>query len=107
MFASTIEETLLKQDKAISLATEKASQFLQEKLFFPGNRMPWPDLIQYVTGKPLSQGGIDGRTEATGQGLYYGVRAAMNHVEDMKAAGLAPGLRGNRIIVQGLENGEY
>lgn len=54
MFASSIEETFLKEAKASSLATEKASQFLQEKLFFPGNRMSWTDLIQHVTGKPLS-----------------------------------------------------
>ncbi len=57
-----------------------------------------------VTGKPLGQGGIHGRTEATGQGLYFGVREALNNTEDMKAIGLTPGINGKKIIVQGLGN---
>ena len=57
-----------------------------------------------VTGKPLGQGGIQGRTEATGLGVYYGIREAMNNVEDMKAIGFAPGIAGKRVIVQGLGN---
>lgn len=57
-----------------------------------------------VTGKPLGQGGIHGRTEATGQGLFYGVREALSHEEDMKAIGLSKGIEGKKIIVQGLGN---
>jgi glutamate dehydrogenase (NAD(P)+) len=57
-----------------------------------------------VTGKPVSLGGIRGRTEATGRGLYFGVREACSVAEDMKAIGLAPGLAGKRVIVQGLGN---
>ena len=60
-----------------------------------------------VTGKPLGQGGIHGRTEATGQGLYFGVREALSNVEDMKAIGLPTGIGGKRIIVQGLGNVGY
>lgn len=57
-----------------------------------------------VTGKPLGQGGIHGRTEATGQGLYFGLREALSNVEDMKELGMEPGIQGKRIIVQGLGN---
>jgi len=57
-----------------------------------------------VTGKPLGQGGIQGRTEATGMGLYFGVREALNNVEDMKKLKLKPGITGKRIILQGLGN---
>ena len=60
-----------------------------------------------VTGKPLGQGGIHGRTEATGQGLFFGIREALSNAEDMKEIGLTPGIQGKRIIVQGLGNVGY
>jgi glutamate dehydrogenase (NAD(P)+) len=62
------------------------------------------DALACVTGKPLGQGGIHGRKEATGRGVYFGVREACQVTEDMKALGLAPGLRGKRVVVQGLGN---
>lgn len=57
-----------------------------------------------VTGKPLGQGGIQGRKEATGLGVFFGVREALNNKEDMKKLGLKPGIEGKKIIVQGLGN---
>ncbi len=60
-----------------------------------------------VTGKPVGQGGIWGRTEATGRGVYFGVREACQNAADMKAIGLTPGLAGKRVIVQGLGNVGY
>ena len=60
-----------------------------------------------VTGKPVAQGGIRGRTEATGRGVFYGVRGACEVAEDMRALGLEPGLAGKRFIVQGLGNVGY
>lgn len=60
-----------------------------------------------VTGKPLSQHGIDGRTEATGQGVFFGIREALEVREDMDALGLTTGYRGKRVIVQGLGNVGY
>jgi glutamate dehydrogenase (NAD(P)+) len=60
-----------------------------------------------VTGKPVAQGGIRGRTEATGRGVFYGVRGACEIAEDMQALGLEPGLAGKRFIVQGLGNVGY
>lgn len=60
-----------------------------------------------VTGKPLGQGGIQGRTEATGMGLFFGVREALDNKEDMKKLGLKPGITGKKIIVQGLGNVGY
>lgn len=57
-----------------------------------------------VTGKPITQGGIAGRTEATGQGIFFGLREAMSKAEDMQALGLSTGIEGKRVIVQGLGN---
>lgn len=55
-----------------------------------------------VTGKPVNQGGILGRSEATGRGVQLGLREFFRHSEDVKRAGLDNGLAGKRIIIQGL-----
>jgi glutamate dehydrogenase (NAD(P)+) len=65
------------------------------------------DALGCVTAKPVSQGGIRGRTEATGRGVFYGVREACGVAEDMKALGLTPGIEGKRVVVQGLGNVGY
>jgi glutamate dehydrogenase (NAD(P)+) len=65
------------------------------------------DAAACVTGKPLSQGGVRGRREATGRGVFYALREACSHGEDLQALGLTPGLGGKRIIVQGLGNVGY
>lgn len=60
-----------------------------------------------VTGKPVEQGGIRGRTEATGRGVYFGIQEACNNIEDMKSLGLHPGLEGKTFVIQGLGNVGY
>ena len=66
------------------------------------------DAAGCVTGKPVNQGGIRGRTEATGRGVFYGIREACNNKADMKKLGLEPGIAGKTMVVQGLGNvGSY
>jgi glutamate dehydrogenase (NAD(P)+) len=60
-----------------------------------------------VTGKPVSQGGVRGRTEATGLGVFYGLRELCNIKEDMDRLGLTTGIEGKRVIVQGMGNVGY
>ena len=65
------------------------------------------DAAGCVTGKPLAQGGIRGRVEATGRGVFFGIREACSCADDMKALGLTPGLEGKRVVLQGLGNVGY
>jgi len=61
-----------------------------------------------VTGKPVNQSGIRGREEATGRGVFYGIREFFNYKEDLKPLGLTPGIKGKTIVIQGLGNvGSY
>ncbi|MBP1643726.1 MAG: Glu/Leu/Phe/Val dehydrogenase [Acidobacteria bacterium] len=60
-----------------------------------------------VTGKPVAQGGVRGRKEATGRGVYFGIREACASAADMKKLGLAAGLAGKTAVVQGLGNVGY
>jgi glutamate dehydrogenase (NAD(P)+) len=65
------------------------------------------DAIACVTGKPIELGGVRGRTEATGRGVFFGIRHALSYAEDMKRLGLTAGLQGKRVVVQGLGNVGY
>jgi glutamate dehydrogenase (NAD(P)+) len=65
------------------------------------------DALGCVTGKPVSQGGIRGRSEATGRGVFYGIREAMADADLVRSHGLTPGLSGKRVVVQGLGNVGY
>lgn len=60
-----------------------------------------------VTGKPIGQGGIRGRAEATGRGVFFGIYEACDNAEDMKDLGLDRGIEGKTFIVQGLGNVGY
>ncbi len=66
------------------------------------------DAAACVTGKPENQSGIRGRTEATGRGVYYGIRQFLSYSDDCKALGLQPGIGGKTMVIQGLGNvGSY
>lgn len=71
--------------------------------FFPGQI----DGMGCVTGKPVTQGGISGRREATGLGVYFGVREACSFADDMERLGMSVGLPGKTVVVQGLGNVGY
>lgn len=60
-----------------------------------------------VTGKPIAQGGVRGRTEATGLGVFFGIRECVSFDEDMQRRGLTPGIEGKTVVVQGLGNVGY
>ncbi|MBK0402554.1 Glu/Leu/Phe/Val dehydrogenase [Adhaeribacter sp. BT258] len=108
-----------------------ATELIKKNLIGPGVDVPAPDYgtsgremawiadtymtfkygetnaLGCVTGKPVGQGGIRGRTEATGLGIYFGLREALQDTEILNQLGIEPGLRGKRMIVQGLGNVGY
>jgi glutamate dehydrogenase (NAD(P)+) len=65
------------------------------------------DAAGCVTGKPVTQGGVRGRREATGLGVFYGIREVCKMADTMKKLGLTIGVEGKRVIVQGLGNVGY
>jgi len=60
-----------------------------------------------TTGKARNLGGISGRTESTGLGVYYATRQILNHPEVTKRLGVDTGLKGKTFIVQGFGNVGY
>jgi glutamate dehydrogenase (NAD(P)+) len=107
------------------------SELIKKRFIGPGEDVPAPDYgtgeremswildtyiamhpgeveaLGCVTGKPVTQGGVRGRREATGLGVYFGIREVCNNPEVMAKLGLETGLAGKRIIVQGLGNVGY
>lgn len=107
------------------------SELIRKKFIGPGTDVPAPDygtgeremswiLDTYsamhpgeidaagcVTGKPISQGGVRGRREATGLGVFFGIREVCNMPDIMDKLGLPTGVEGKKVIVQGLGNVGY
>ena len=65
------------------------------------------DTLGCVTGKPVSQGGIRGRREATGLGVVIGIAEMCDQPEIMKGLGLKKGLKGKTVAIQGFGNVGY
>ena len=65
------------------------------------------DALGCVTGKPVTQGGVRGRKEATGRGLYLRAARSVQRAGRNEAPRPVTGLDGKRIVVQGLGNVGY
>ena len=65
------------------------------------------DAAGCVTGKPVSQGGLRGRREATGLGVFFGIREVCEMEDMMTKLGLTKGIEGKRVAVQGMGNVGY
>ena len=68
------------------------------------------DSLGCVTGKSVEVGGINGRTESTGLGVYYVTKSIYEAPEYdalRKKHGLTQGLKGKKFVVQGFGNVGY
>jgi glutamate dehydrogenase (NAD(P)+) len=119
------------QDELERITRRLAFELIRKNFIGPGTDVPAPDFgsgaremawiadtyttlnagelnsFACVTGKPVAQGGIRGRVEATGRGVFFGIREVCDTAEAMKSLGLSIGLSGKRIVVQGLGNVGY
>ena len=60
-----------------------------------------------TTGKSRNVGGISGRTESTGLGVFYCTRQILADARVTKNLGVAPGIKGKKFILQGFGNVGY
>lgn len=66
------------------------------------------DAAGCVTGKPVRQNGINGRTEATGRGVYYALREFFKDKRMVDKIGSTMGIAGKTMVIQGMGNvGSY
>lgn len=60
-----------------------------------------------VTGKALNQGGISGRKESTGLGVFFVTKCILENPILAKELGVKPGIKGKTFTVQGYGNVGY
>jgi glutamate dehydrogenase (NAD(P)+) len=66
------------------------------------------DGIACVTGKPVTQNGINGRADATGRGVFYALEAMLEHEDFIKPRKFNKGIAGKTMVIQGMGNvGSY
>jgi len=65
------------------------------------------DNLACVTGKPVTQGGVRGRKEATGRGVAFGMARALQSPKDFKHQRFSKGLEGKTVAIQGFGNVGY
>ena len=129
--AVRVDTTLYSEDQLERVTRRYAHELLKKNFLGPAVDVPAPDLgtsaremawiadtyqafrgdqidaLGCVTGKPVAQGGVQGREEATGRGVFYALREVCCQEDDMTRLGLSVGLDGKKIALQGIGNVAY
>ena len=129
--AIQVDTTRYNEDQLERITRRYAHELLKKNFLGPAVDVPAPDLgtsaremawiadtyqafrgdqidaLGCVTGKPVAQGGVQGRVEATGRGVFYALREACCQKDDMTRLGLSVGLDGKKIALQGIGNAAY
>jgi len=129
--AVQVDTTRYNEDQLERITRRYAHELLKKNFLGPAVDVPAPDLgasaremawiadtyqafrgaqinaLGCVTGKPVTEGGVQGREEATGRGAFYALREACCQEDDMTRLGLSTGLDGKRIAIQGIGNATY
>ena len=129
--ALVIDPSLYDRDELELITRRFTIELIRKGFLSPSTNVPAPDLgtgqremawiadtyknlhpedinyIACVTGKPVQHGGIQGRVEATGRGIQYGLREFFRHPGDVKSANMLGGLEGKTCVIQGLGNVGY
>ncbi len=126
-----IDPKLFTEEELERITRQYALELCQKNFIGPGIDVPAPDMgtggremawilstyeqfnpndvnaTACITGKPIEIGGIRGRTEATGLGVYYGIREFLRYPEVRAKTGLTEGIRGKSVSIQGFGNVGY
>ena len=65
------------------------------------------DSLACVTGKPISKGGVHGRNEATGRGVYFAITEFLKRPNECKRIGLSNQIEDQKVIIHGFGNVGY
>ena len=112
-FDNETKYMIAKLNKVIPKGLPKAEDVREEISALVRDEKKGKDLVKElnaaacVTGKPIGQGGVWGRTEATGRGVFYGLKHACTYADDMKKVGLSTGIKDKKVIIQGFGNVGY
>jgi len=127
-----IDPTKFNPQQLESITRRYTVELIKKNMLGPGQDVPAPDMgtgeremswikdtyeafsgtdlnsAACVTGKPVTQGGIRGRKEATGLGVFYCVREALSYKDDMDKLKFQTGVKDKTVVVQGFGNvGSY
>ena len=126
--ALIVDPNRWKQDELERITRRFTNELAKRDLIHPSQNVPGPDMgtdenvmawmadeykrlypteidaMASVTGKPIALGGVDGRTEATGRGVFYSILEFLDNDKDRKKTKLRREIEDQRVIIQGFGN---